>query len=101
MTTSDAIPQDTSNKNGGDLGWFSPQTMVKPFADAVQALQVGQYTKQPVQSEFGWHVILLEDVRSPEVPAFEQVKSQVEMFSQRKKLQAYIDELRKNAQIQK
>lgn len=93
--------KDSSNKNGGDLGWFSPQTMVKPFADAVQALQVGQYTKQPVQSEFGWHVILLEDVRSPEVPAFEQVKSQVEMFSQRKKLQAYIDELRKNAQVQK
>jgi peptidyl-prolyl cis-trans isomerase C len=96
-----ADSKDSSGKNGGDLGWFSPQTMVKPFADAVAALQVGQYTKQPVQSEFGWHVILLEDVRSPEVPAFDQVKAQVEMFSQRKKLQAYIDELRKNAQIQK
>lgn len=96
-----AESKDSSSKNGGDLGWFSPQTMVKPFADAVEALQVGQYTKQPVQSEFGWHIILLEDVRSPEVPTFEQVKSQVEMFSQRKKLQAYIDELRKNAQIQK
>lgn len=96
-----ADSKDSSAKNGGDLGWFSPQTMVKPFADAVVALQKGQYTKQPVQSEFGWHVILLEDVRSPEVPAFDQVKSQVEMFTQRKKLQAYIDELRKNAQIQK
>ncbi len=88
-----ADSKDSSGKSGGDLGWFSPQTMVKPFADAVAALQVGQYTKQPVQSEFGWHVILLEDVRSPEVPAFDQVKAQVEMFSQRKKLQAYIDEL--------
>jgi peptidyl-prolyl cis-trans isomerase C len=96
-----AESKDSSSKNGGDLGWFSPQTMVKPFADAVEALQVGQYTKQPVQSEFGWHVILLEDVRSPEVPAFDDVKSQVEMFTQRKKLQAYIDELRKNAQVQK
>ena len=75
--------------------------MVKPFADAVAALQKGQYTKQPVQSEFGWHVILLDDVRSPEVPAFEQVKPQVEMFTQRKKLQTYIDELRKTAKIQK
>jgi peptidyl-prolyl cis-trans isomerase C len=93
--------KDSSGKNGGDLGWFSPQTMVKPFADAVAALEKGQYTKQPVQSEFGWHVILLDDVRSPEVPAFEQVKPQVEMFTQRKKLQAYIDELRKNAKIQK
>jgi peptidyl-prolyl cis-trans isomerase C len=93
--------KDSSGKNGGDLGWFSPQTMVKPFADAVAALQKGQYTKQPVQSEFGWHVILLEDVRSPEVPEFEQVKPQVEMFTQRKKLQAYLDELRKTAKIQK
>jgi peptidyl-prolyl cis-trans isomerase C len=96
-----ADSKDPSGKNGGDLGWFSPQTMVKPFADAVAALQKGQYTKQPVQSEFGWHVILLDDVRSPEVPAFEQVKPQVEMFTQRKKLQTYIDELRKTAKIQK
>lgn len=96
-----AESKDSTAKDGGDLGWFSPQAMVKPFADAVAALQKGEYTKQPVQSEFGWHVILLEDVRSPEVPEFEQVKPQVEMFSQRKKLQAYLDELRKNATIQR
>ena len=93
--------KDSSASNGGDLGWFSPQTMVKPFADAVVALEKGKFTPQPVQSEFGWHVILLEDVRSPEVPDFEQVKPQVEMFTQRKKLQAYLDELRKTASIQK
>lgn len=96
-----AESKDSSASNGGDLGWFSPQSMVKPFADAVIALQKGEYTQQPVQSEFGWHVILLEDVRSPEVPEFDQVKPQVEMLSQRKKLQAYIDELRKNANVQK
>lgn len=90
-----------SAKNGGDLGWFSPQTMVKPFADAVTTLEKGQTTQQPVQSEFGFHVIQLEDVRSPEPPAFDDVKPQVEMFAQRKKLQAYLDELRKTAQIQK
>ncbi len=93
--------KDSSGKNGGDLGWFSPQTMVKPFADAVVALEKGQTTKEPVQSEFGWHVIQLEDVREPEVPEFDQVKAQVEMFAQRKKLQAYLDELRKSATIQK
>jgi len=93
--------KDSSGKNGGDLGWFSPQTMVKPFADAVVALEKGQTTQTPVQSEFGWHVIQLEDVRKPEVPEFDQVKSQVEMFAQRKKLQAYLDELRKGATIQK
>jgi peptidyl-prolyl cis-trans isomerase C len=90
-----------SGKNGGDLGWFSAQTMVKPFADAVAALQKGQTTQAPVKSEFGWHVIQLEDTRSPTAPAFEDVKQQVETLSQRKKLQAYLDELRKNAKIQK
>jgi peptidyl-prolyl cis-trans isomerase C len=90
-----------SAKNGGDLGWFSAQTMVKPFADAVAALEKGKYTETPVQSEFGFHVILLDDVRSAEAPPFDQVKSQVEMFVQRKKLQEYLDSLRKTANIQK
>jgi len=89
-----------SGKNGGDLGWFTAQSMVKPFADAVAAMQKGQTTQQPVQSEFGWHVINLEDTRTPAAPAYEDVKQQVEMLSQRKKLQAYLDELRKTAKIQ-
>ena len=90
-----------SAKNGGDLGWFSATTMVKPFADALATLEKGQTTKEPVQTQYGWHVIQLEDTRSPQAPAFEQVKQQVEMIAQRKKLQAYLDELRKTAQIQK
>lgn len=90
-----------SAKNGGDLGWFSPQSMVKPFSDAVAALQKGQYTQAPVQSEFGYHVIILDDVRSAEAPPFDQVKPQVEMFVQRKKLQEYLESLRKTAKIQK
>jgi peptidyl-prolyl cis-trans isomerase C len=97
-----AQSKDTgSAQNGGDLGWFSPGTMVKPFADAVGKLEKGQLTQEPVQSEFGWHVIQLEDVRNPQVPEFEQVKPQVEMLAQRKKLQSYLDELRKTAKIQK
>jgi peptidyl-prolyl cis-trans isomerase C len=96
-----AESKDSSGKSGGDLGWFSLQTMVKPFADAVAALEKGKTTEQPVQTEFGWHVIQLEDVRSGDAPAFEDVKPQVEMFAQRKKLQAYLDELRKTADIQK
>ena len=93
--------KDSSGKAGGDLGWFSPQNMVKPFSDAVQALEKGKYTTTPVQSEFGYHVIILDDVRNPEAPKFEDVKPQVEMFVQRKKLQEYLDGLRKTAQIQK
>jgi peptidyl-prolyl cis-trans isomerase C len=90
-----------SAKSGGDLDWFGLQTMVKPFADAVAGMQKGQITEVPVQSEFGWHVIQLEDVRATAAPAFEEVKDRVEMIAQRKKLQAYLDELRKAAQIQK
>ncbi len=93
--------KDPSGKNGGDLGWFNPQSMVKPFADAVMALKKGETTKQPVQTQYGWHVIQLEDTRTPTVPAFDEVKQQVETLTQRKKLQAYLDELRKTAKIQK
>jgi peptidyl-prolyl cis-trans isomerase C len=96
-----AESKDSSAQSGGDLGWFSPQTMVKPFADAVMALEKGKYTTTPVQSEFGYHVIILDDVRDPDAPKLEDVKPQVEMFVQRKKLQEYLDGLRKAAQIQK
>ena len=90
-----------SAAKGGDLGWFSAQSMVKPFSDALATLEKGATTKTPVQTQYGWHVIQLEDTRSPEAPAFADVKQQVEMLSQRKKLQAYLDELRKTAKIQK
>ncbi len=90
-----------SAANGGDLGWFSAQSMVKPFADALATLDKGATTKTPVQTQYGWHVIQLEDTRAPEAPAFDDVKEQVKMLAQRKKLQAYLDELRKTAKIQK
>jgi peptidyl-prolyl cis-trans isomerase C len=90
-----------SAANGGDLGWFSAQSMVKPFSDALATLEKGAITKTPVQTEYGFHVIQLEDTRSPQAPAFDDVKEQVKMLAQRKKLQTYLDELRKTAKIQK
>ena len=90
-----------SAEKGGDLGWFSGQSMVKPFSDALATLEKGATTKAPVQTEYGWHVIQLEDTRAPEAPAFDDVKEQVKMLAQRKKLQNYLDELRKTAKIQK
>jgi peptidyl-prolyl cis-trans isomerase C len=89
-----------SAQNGGDLGWFSGQSMVKPFSDALGTMEKGSISK-PVQTQYGWHVIQLEDSRAPEVPAFEVVQEQVKVLAQRKKLQAYLDELRKTAKIQK
>lgn len=93
--------KDSSGKTGGDLGWFTLDTMVKPFADAVVALQPGQTTEQPVQSQFGWHVIRLEESRAPAPPAFDEVKDRVKMLVQRKRLQTYLDDLRKTAKIEK
>jgi peptidyl-prolyl cis-trans isomerase C len=90
-----------SAANGGDLGWFSAQSMVKPFSAALATMQKGELTKAPVQTQYGWHVIQLEDTRTPTPPAFDEVKEQVKTFAQRKKLQAYLDELRKTAQILK
>ena len=93
--------KDPSGKNGGDLGWFSLKSMVKPFSDAVAALKKGETTQQPVETQYGWHVIRLEDTRTPTIPAFDDVKQQVEQMTQRKKIEAYLEELRKNAKIQK
>lgn len=93
--------KDPSGKSGGDLGWFTLDTMVKPFADAVAALQPGQLTEQPVQSQFGWHVIKLEESRAPTPPAFDDVKDRVKVLVQRKRLQSYLEELRKGAKIEK
>ena len=93
---------DTGSKNnGGDLGWFTTSRMVKPFADAVVALKKGEITPEPVQTQFGWHVIQLEDTRDKTPPPFDQVKTQVTNQLIRKKLQAYVADLKKNAKIEK
>jgi peptidyl-prolyl cis-trans isomerase C len=92
--------KDPSGKQGGELGWFNLQAMVKPFSDAVAKLKKGETTQTPVQTQYGWHVIQLEDTRTPTVPAYEDVKQQVEQLTQRKKVQAYLDQLRKTAKIQ-
>jgi peptidyl-prolyl cis-trans isomerase C len=93
--------KDSSSKSGGDLGWFTLDTMVKPFADAVKTMQPGQLTEQPVQSQYGWHVIKLEETRATSAPPFDEVKDRVKMIVQRKKLQSHLEELRKTAKVEK
>jgi peptidyl-prolyl cis-trans isomerase C len=93
--------KDSSSKSGGDLGWFTLDTMVKPFADAVKTMQPGQLTEQPVQSQYGWHVIKLEESRATSAPPFDEVKDRVKMIVQRKKLQTHLEDLRKAAQVEK
>jgi peptidyl-prolyl cis-trans isomerase C len=74
-----------SGAQGGDLGWFGPGQMVPEFDKAAFALDVGSYTKQPVQSQFGWHIIKAEDKRTKQPPAFEVVKEQIRSLLLREK----------------
>jgi len=92
---------DATRDRGGDLGWFSPGSMVKPFADAVMALKKGETIAKPVQTQFGWHVIRLDDTRPVQPPPFEQVQQQIAQSVLAKKFQAYSDELAKAAKIEK
>ncbi len=88
-----------SGKSGGELGWFSPKQMVAPFSEAVAKLEKGTYTKEPVKTQFGWHVIILDDSRETTPPALEQVKPQLQAFMQKQRVQQYISGLRQGAQI--
>jgi len=83
-----------SGPNGGDLGWFSPNQMVKEFSDAVAELENGSYTKTPVQTQFGWHVILREESRASEPPTLDSVREVIEQRIEQEKLQDYLTELR-------
>ena len=90
-----------SGEVGGDLGWFKPGAMVKPFTVAVEALQDGKYSKSPVKTQFGWHVILREQTRDVAAPPFDSLKEQIRMRLQNKSVESYIASLRKGAKIEK
>lgn len=89
-----------SGPKGGDLGWFAPKQMVAPFSEAVIAMENGQYSSEPVQTDFGFHVILREDSRAQAVPEFETVKAKMLPMLQRKKVKDYVAELRKQAKVE-
>lgn len=89
-----------TGENGGDLGWFQPEQMVQPFAEAVQKLEPGKVTPEPVQTQFGWHVIRLEDVRAVEPPELSKVENELRQELVQSRIQGYIGDLRSNAQIE-
>jgi peptidyl-prolyl cis-trans isomerase C len=89
-----------SAANGGDLDWATPAAFVKPFSDAMIALKKGEFTQTPVKTQFGYHIIRLDDVRPAKVPTLEEVKPQIIEALQQRKLQAYQEDLRKKAKVQ-
>lgn len=88
-----------SKDKGGDLGWFSLGGMVKPFGDAVAGLKKGTITQTPVQTQFGWHVIKLDDVRDAQPPAYDKVKEGLQKQLQQRDLEKLLTDLRSKAKI--
>ncbi len=91
---------DPGKGDGGDLGYFGPGQMVEPFEEAAFALEVGAYTKEPVQTQFGWHVIKVEDRRAQQPPAFEDVKEQIRSILFRDAYGSVVEKARAGAKIE-
>jgi peptidyl-prolyl cis-trans isomerase C len=83
-----------SKDKGGDLDWNAAGNFVKPFSDAMVKLPKGKFTAQPVQTQFGWHVIEVDDIRDAKIPPFDDVKAQLQQKVQRQRIEGYMKELR-------
>jgi len=88
-----------SKDKGGELGWSSPAAYVKPFGDALTKLKKGEYTKTPVHSDFGYHVIQLDDSRPANPPPFDQVKPQLQQRASQQQIENLVKELRGKAKV--
>ncbi len=91
---------DPSKDNGGDLGYFTKTMMVKEFGDAAFAMKKGEYTKTPVKTQFGYHIIKVEDVRMQEKPKFDTVKDQVKGQLNQDLIRQMIDDLRQKNKVE-
>jgi peptidyl-prolyl cis-trans isomerase C len=88
-----------TGKDGGDLGWFDAAQMVKPFGDALKSMEKGKYSAAPVQTQFGWHVILLEDIRQTEAPSLDSVKDKIVNKLKQASLSEYMQGLRDSSKL--
>ncbi len=89
-----------SGAKGGDLDWANPSSYVPEFTEALLKLKKGQTTDTPVKSQFGYHIIRVDDIRAAQLPSFEEVKPQIAQQMQQQKLAAFQEELRKKAKIE-
>lgn len=90
---------ESSKDNGGDLGWFEKRDMLEIIYDEVSKLKKGEFTKSPIQTQFGWHVIKLNDTREAPLPSFDEKKTELKTTLQKRKLKQHLDELRNQAKI--
>ncbi len=88
-----------SGPNGGDLGWFTPDSMVAPFANAASSMEVGTFSVEPVETRFGWHVILLEDSSDQQPPGLDAVRDEMTSLVEQEKIRVFLDTLQLTAEI--
>ena len=95
------MSQGPSASKGGDIGWMNLSTMrdMPGFAQALSEMKKGNYSKTPIKSNFGWHVLKLDDIRTKEPATFEQSKKQIRNVIQQQRIQAFVASLRKKAKI--
>jgi len=89
-----------SGANGGDLDWAAAGSYVTEFSEAMVKLDKGQMTAAPVKSQFGWHIIRVDDVRQAQLPAFDEVKPQIAQQMQQQKLSEFQNKLREKAKVE-
>jgi peptidyl-prolyl cis-trans isomerase C len=89
-----------SKEQGGDLGWANQAAYVKQFSDAMVGLEKGKFTEAPVKSNYGWHIIQLEDVRDMKTPTMEEIKPQLTQRVQQQMVEKHIADLRAKAKVQ-
>jgi peptidyl-prolyl cis-trans isomerase C len=89
-----------SGQNGGDLDWATASSYVPEFAEAMVKLKKGELTPAPVKSQFGWHVIRVDDIREAQLPKLEEVRPQIAQQLQQQKLAQFQEKLRKDAKIE-
>ncbi|MBI5792942.1 MAG: peptidylprolyl isomerase [Rhodocyclales bacterium] len=89
-----------SKERGGDLGWANPASFVPPFSAAMTKLEKGKFTEAPVKTDFGWHVIQLEDTRELKLPGIEEARAQIGQQLQQRHVQKHIDDLRAKAKVE-
>ena len=94
------MSSSSRNTTPSRSNWVPPSNFVKPFADALTGLSKGKYTEAPVKSDFGYHVIQLEDTRPLNAPAFEEVKPRLMQQAQAQQINKLIEDLRGKAKIQ-
>ncbi|WP_124951300.1 peptidylprolyl isomerase [Sulfuriferula thiophila] len=92
--------KDSSAANGGQLGWVAPGNLVKEFAEAMVSLKKGEYTKTPVHSKFGWHVIRVDEIRDLKLPPYDQIKDQLRADMDQQMVKKLVTDLRASAKVE-